>query len=60
MRGMWNLHSLIRDRTHAPSLHWEHGVLSIGPPGKSCPLSVFLNAPILHSVSLSLSESVSL
>ena len=31
--GMWDLSSLTRDRTQAP-LHWDHGVLATGPPGK--------------------------
>ena len=30
----WHLSSPTRDRTHAP-LHWKHGVLTTGPPGKS-------------------------
>ena len=31
---LWDLSSPTRDRTRAP-LHWERGVLTTGPPGKS-------------------------
>ena len=31
---MEDFSSLTRTRTHAP-LQWKHGVLTIGPPGKS-------------------------
>ena len=34
LRGMRDLSSPTRDRTCCP-LHWKHGVLTTGPPGKS-------------------------
>ena len=39
--------SLTRDRAQAP-LHWEHGVLAIGPPGKSPWITVFKRIIIFH------------
>ena len=32
--GMWGPCSLLRFQTHCP-MHWESGVLTTGPPGKS-------------------------
>ena len=36
---MWDLSSPARDRTHPCPLHWEHGVLTTGPSGKSLNLT---------------------
>ena len=42
---MWDLNPLTRDQTHDQEsnpcpLHWEHGVLTTGPPEKSLSLSL--------------------
>ena len=42
--GMQDLSSLIRDRT----LHWECGVLTTGPPGKSHTDGIFISRVILY------------
>ena len=44
--GMWTLSCAMWNLAPWPGmkpLHWEHGVLATGPPGKSQSLSLFLN-----------------